>query len=30
VRDEKQTIADLLRAHGDVELRRFAQVVIGA
>jgi elongation factor Ts len=30
VRDEKQTIADLLRSSGDVELRRFAQVVVGA
>ena len=30
VRDEKQTIADLLRANGNVELRRFAQVVVGA
>jgi elongation factor Ts len=30
VRDEKQTIADLLRANGNVELRRFAQVVVGS
>jgi elongation factor Ts len=30
VRDEKQTIADLLRANGNVELHRFAQVVVGS
>jgi elongation factor Ts len=30
VRDEKQTIADLLRSNGNVELRRFAQVVVGS
>ncbi|HXY45089.1 MAG TPA: translation elongation factor Ts [Acidimicrobiales bacterium] len=30
VRDEKQSIADLLRAHGGAELRRFAQVVVGS
>ncbi|HKH88105.1 MAG TPA: translation elongation factor Ts [Acidimicrobiales bacterium] len=30
VRDEKQTIADLLRSHGDATLLRFAQVVVGS
>ncbi len=30
VRDEKQTIADLLKANGNPELVRFAQVVVGA
>jgi elongation factor Ts len=30
VRDEKQTIADLLKSNGDVELVRFAQVVVGS
>lgn len=30
VRDEKQSIADLLRANGAVELQGFAQVVVGA
>lgn len=30
VRDEKQTIADLLKANGNPQLVRFAQVVVGA
>jgi len=30
VRDEKQTIAGLLSANGNADLRRFAQVVVGA
>ncbi len=30
VRDEKQTISELLSSHGNVELCRFAQVVVGS